>query len=60
MGKNEEELTKVATMYEFIVEYGLVMEVEKLKMFGAGLVCSESESENALSKGKSTQNINLK
>ncbi len=46
---NDAQVEQLATLYWFTIEYGVLLEDEKLKAYGAGLLSSFGEVEHALS-----------
>ena len=49
LGATEEEVLQLSTVYWFSVEFGLLKEADGLKAYGAGVLSSFGELENALS-----------
>ena len=47
--KNEEEEKRMARLFWFTVEFGLIRENGEVKVYGSGLISSAGDSENALS-----------
>lgn len=45
---SEEETTRMARLFWFTVEFGLVREAGKVKIYGSGLISSHGDSANAL------------
>ncbi len=46
---NKEIILKLQRLYWFTIEFGLIKEGDKLKVFGAGIISSKEETENAIS-----------
>lgn len=48
---NEAILDQIERLYWFTIEFGLIQESGKLKIYGAGIISSKGETENALGNG---------
>lgn len=46
---NDEIINRIGRLYWFTIEFGLIKESDRLKVFGAGIMSSRSESAHALS-----------
>ena len=49
LGATDDDIKKIATIYFFTAEFGVILEGGKRKAYGAGLLSSFSELENAMS-----------
>jgi phenylalanine-4-hydroxylase len=49
--RSEEETTQMARLFWFTVEFGLIQESGKTKIYGSGLISSHADAANALSDG---------
>jgi phenylalanine-4-hydroxylase len=52
-------LVKLQRLYWFTIEFGLIKESGKIKVFGAGIISSKGETEHALGNASKKNNFNL-
>ena len=45
---DEEDMTRLARLFWFTVEFGLIRETDRIKLYGSGLISSPGESKHAL------------
>ncbi|MCX6351550.1 MAG: phenylalanine 4-monooxygenase [Bacteroidetes bacterium] len=57
---NDEIITMVGRLYWFTIEFGLIQEGGQTKVFGAGIMSSNSESHHALSNDSKKISFNVK
>ena len=57
---NEQELTELARLFWFTVEFGLIRENGRIKLFGSGLMSSHGEGPHALSDATEKRDFDLK
>ena len=57
---DEERLKKLQRLYWFTIEFGLLKSGSKHKIYGAGIISSKGESENAMAKSSTKENYNVK
>jgi phenylalanine-4-hydroxylase len=57
---DEQELTELARLFWFTVEFGLIRENGQVKLFGSGLMSSAGEGPHALSDKVEKRNFDLK
>ena len=56
---DEEKLKKLQRIYWFTIEFGLVRSKDQTKIYGAGIISSKDETENALSKKSIKREYNV-
>ena len=57
---DEERLKKLQRLYWFTIEFGLLKSGSKHKIYGAGIISSKGESENAMAKSSTKEDYNVK
>ena len=57
---DEERLKKLQRLYWFTIEFGLLKSGSKHKIYGAGIISSKGESENAMAKSSIKEDYNVK
>ena len=57
---DKKRLKKLQRLYWFTIEFGLLKSGSKHKIYGAGIISSKGESENAMAKSSTKENYNVK
>ena len=57
---DEERLKKLQRLYWFTIEFGLLKSGSKHKIYGAGIISSKGESENAMAESSTKEDYNVK
>jgi phenylalanine-4-hydroxylase len=57
--ENEEDTTRMARLFWFTVEFGVIRQNSKIKLYGSGLISSHGESTYVLSGGPEIRDFNL-
>ena len=57
---DKEKLKKLQRLYWFTIEFGLMRSKNAFKIYGAGIISSKEESENAMAKSSTKKEYNVK